>query len=310
MQMLDLLMRHQALKGYGRTAAEILETCRLFAQAEKEWPAEDVYEFKEEAGINPKFWPKLIAIHNETRFKEHLQILPAHINSLYELTKFNYRLFKEAINLGIVTPKTSARALQYYRKAHEDPAAVRRFQEWMPPEVTIRVNWHEITEKSDEIKKALQALGKLPEVQLLERYSSSAKETLIPVAKLPESVRYSIIEEMMADLKVFYGEAAAVDLKRYNVKKVDDFCNLSLKAFKEFLVRIVGSIEEYWQRCGKVNQYRLALEICNSDSYPERDKIMKLMVRLSRDHGLQEVTDNIIELFDEEVSVQVSMFSK
>ena len=119
-----------------------------------------------------------------------------------------------------------------------------------------------------------------------------------------------IIEEMMADLRVFYGEAAAVDLKRYNVKKAEDFCNLSLKAFKEFLVRIVGSIEEYWHRCGKVNQYRLALEICNSDSYPERDKIMKLMIRLSRDHWLQEVTDSIIERFDDEVSVQVSMFSK
>jgi hypothetical protein len=310
MQMVDLLLRHQALKGYGRTAAEILETCRLFAEAEKEWPAEEVYEFKKEAAINAKFWPKLIAIHNDTRFKAHVDILPAHINSLYELTKFNYTLFQQAIKLGIITPKTSARALLDWKKANEDPAAVRRFQEWMPPEVTIRVNWHEITEKSDEIKKALQALGKLPHVQLLERYSSSAKETLIPVAKLPGSVRDSIVEEMMEDLTVFYGEAASVDLKRYGVKSPEDFCNLSLKAFKEFLVRIVGSIEEYWQRCGKVNQYRLALEICNSDSYPERDKIMKLMVRLSRDHWLQEVTDSIIERFDDEVSVQPSMFSK
>jgi hypothetical protein len=94
------------------------------------------------------------------------------------------------------------------------------------------------------------------------------------------------------------------------VKSPEDFCNLSLKAFKEFLVRIVGSIEEYWQRCGKVNQYRLALEICNSDSYPERDKIMKLMVRLSRDHWLQEVTDSIIERFEDGASQQVSLFSK
>ena len=310
MQMEDLLLRHQALKGYGRTAAEILETCRLFAEAEKEWPAEEVYELREQAGINAKFWPKLIAIHNDSRFKAHVDILPAHINSLYELTKFNYSLFQEAIKLGIVTPKTSARALQDWRKANEDPAAVRRFQEWMPPEVTIRVHWQEITENSDEVKKALQALGKLPHVQLLERYSSSAKETLIPVAKLPGSVRDSIVEEMIEDLTVFYGEAASVDLKRYGVKSPEDFCNLSLKAFKEFLVRIVGSIEEYWQRCGKVNQYRLALEICNSDSYPERDKIMKLMVRLSRDHWLQEVTDSIIERFDDGASQQVSLFSK
>jgi hypothetical protein len=308
--MVDLLLRHQALKGYGRTAAEVLETCRLFAEAEKEWPAEEVYEFREQSGINAKFWPKLIAIHNDSRFKEHVDILPAHINSLYELTKFNYSLFQEAIKLGIVTPKTSARALQDWRKANEDPAAVRRFQEWMPPEVTIRVNWHEITEKSDEVKEALQALAKLPHVQLLERYSSSAKETLIPVAKLPGSVRDSIVEEMIEDLKVFYGEASAVDLKRYGVKSPEGFCSLSLKAFKEFLVRIVGSIEQYWQRCGKINQLRLALEICNSDSYPERDKIMKLMVRLSRDHWLQEVTDSIIERFDDGASQQVSLFSK
>jgi hypothetical protein len=305
----DLLLRQQALKGHGRITAEILESCSLYATAEKEWNGEDIYQFKVQAGINPKVWPKLIAINNDSRLKQHVDILPPHINCLYELTRFNYTLFQRAIQLGILTPETSARALQDWRKLQEDPMEVELAQEWHPPEVTIRVNWHEITEKSDEVKKALKELAKLPHVQILERYSSSAKETLLPVAKMPVCVRDSIIEEMKEDLTVFYNEASAIDLKRYGVKKPEDFCNLSLKEFKEFLIRIVGSTEEYWVRCGKLNQYRLAIEMCNLETYPERDKIMKLMVRLSRDHSLQEVTNSIIEQFDQ-VAVQVPLFPK
>lgn len=306
----DLLIRHQALKGYGRNAEEVLETCRMFAAAERDWPAEEVYEFQKQAGINAKFWPKLIAINNDRRLDRFVEKLPAHINSLYELTRFTYSDFMTAVEQEIITPQTSARALQDWRKLQEDPMRERRQQEYQAPEVTIRVNWHEITDNTDALKKALQELGRLPYVQLLERYSKSAKETLIPVAKIPKATGEAIKEQMQDALEVLHREAAAVDLKKHRISEPSDFCNLSLKVFKVFLVRIVGSTDDFWCRCGSVYLQRIALEICQSDSYPERNKLMALMVRLSRDHQLQETCDDLIEKLDGGTSDQQTLFTK
>jgi len=300
----ELLLRHQAL-GYGRSAQELLETCRIFAEVEEEWSSRVIYAFKGRAGINDKVWKKLLAIHKDQRLAKYVEILPTNYNALFSLTRYSDAELERAMEQGLISPKTSYRTIDNWRNQYSgDVDAEQRGLFVALPDVEIKAFYHQENDVTEAIRAAI--------VDLAERYPTlkvihtlpprSNSRPLLQGSKTPARVADLLKAAIDERAPEFLEEAAMLDLQRHSLlrDKPEGLKNLSLKSFKELLVKIVGSTEAFWQRCGAIYQYRLGLEVAKSDTYAVRDKHLSQLVSNASSHDLQEVTDEILSLLHEQ----------
>jgi len=300
----ELLLRHQAL-GYGRSAQELLETCRIFAEVEEEWTSRDLYAFKGRAGINDQVWKKLLAIHKDERLPKHVEILPTNYNALFSLTRYSNEELERALQQGLIAPKTSYRAINNWRKQYSgDVDAERRGLFVALPDVEIKAFYHQENDVTETIRAAIVDLAeRYPTLKVIHTLPTrSSSRPLLQGSKTPARIADLLKAAIDERASEFLEEAAMLDLQLHNLRrdKPEGLKNLSLKSFKELLVKIVGSTEAFWQRCGTIYQFRIGLEVAKSDTYAVRDKHVSHLVSNAGSHDLQEVTDEILSMLHEE----------
>jgi hypothetical protein len=309
----ELLLRHEAL-GYGRTAQELLETCQMFAEMEAAWLPKDLYVFKGRAGINEKVWKRLLSINEDKRLQSHLDVLPTNYNALFSLTKYSDEELKKALAQGLITPKTSYRTFNNWRKKYAVSDDSQIYSEIVTqPDVEIKVIYHQDNTAAREIRSSLLQLSKqYPSLKLINTLPrGTTGKIVLQGAKTSPQIADQL--EMAIDTRdlEFLVEAALLDLQLLGLaREAGSLKNLSLKNFKELLVKIVGSAELFWERCGEIYQYRVALEIAKSKDYTTRNKLFSQLVSNAGRYNLQEVTDTIIELLEQQDSVQVPLLPK
>jgi hypothetical protein len=309
----ELLLRHEAL-GYGRTAQELLETCQMFAEMEAVWLPKDLYVFKGRAGINEKVWKKLLTINEDKRLQSNVDVLPTNYNALFSLTRYSDEELKKALEQGLITPKTSYRTIDNWRKKYAESNDSLLYSEIVAlPDVEIKVIYHQENAAAREIRSSLLQLSEqyptLKIINTLPRGTTS--KPVLQGAKTSPQIAEQLEKAIDERDLEFLVEAALLDLQLLGLaRKPGSLKNLSLKNFKELLVKIIGSAELFWKRCGEIYQYRVALEIAKSEDYTTRNKLFSQLVSNAGRYNLREVTDVIIELLENQVSVQVPLFLK
>ena len=306
----ELLLRHEAL-GYGRTAQELLETCQMFAEMEAVWLPKDLYVFKGRAGINEKVWKKLLTINQDKRLQSNVDVLPANYNALFSLTRYSDEELKKALEQGFITPKSSYRTIDNWRKKYAESDDSLLYSEIVTlPDVEIKVIYHQENAAAREIRSSLLRISEqYPTLKLINTLPRG--KPVLQGAKTSPQIADQL--EMAIDTRdlEFLVEAALLDLQLLGLaREAGSLKNLSLKNFKELLVKIVGSAELFWERCGEIYQYRVALEIAKSKDYTTRNKLFSQLVSNAGRYNLQEVTDTIIELLENQDSVQVPLLPK
>jgi hypothetical protein len=280
-----LLVRHEAL-GYGRNAAEILETGELFSQIERTWPPRDLYAFKGRAGIHDKVFQGLIAVSRDQRLKQLGNKLPANYNALFALTRYTDDELEKALSEGILGPSTSYRSINNWRKSYRMQVNREHGEAFNGlPNVEAKVSYHEDNETSREIRESLQKLQeKYPSFKLVKSFSQGRALEFphtesISFQKVVEALKWAIDQRAGE----FLNEAALLDLKNYQLSRdrPEDLKNLSLNAFRELLTKITGSSSVFWVRCGEIYQYRIGLEIAHAKSFKEIEKLLRTLLKAS-----------------------------
>jgi hypothetical protein len=309
----ELLLRHEAV-GYGRTAQELLETCRIFAEMEAAWLPKDLYVFKGRAGINEKVWKKLLTINKDKKLQNNVDVLPANYNALFSLTRYSDQELKKALEQGFITPKTSYRTIDNWHKKYAASDDSQLYFEIVAlPDVELKVIYHQDNAAAREIRSSLLRLSeKYPTLKLINTLPrGTTSKPVLQGAKTSTEIAEQLEKAIDTRDLEFLVEAALLDLQKLGIgRESGSLKNLSLKNFKELLIKIVGSSEMFWQRCGEIYQYRIALEIAKSEDYTTRNKLFSQLVSNSGRYNLQEVTDVIIELLENKDSVQVPLFPK
>jgi hypothetical protein len=309
----ELLLRHEAL-GYGRTAQELLETCRIFAEMEAAWLPKDLYVFKGRAGINEKVWKKLLTINEDKRLQNNVDVLPANYNALFSLTKYSDEELKKAFAQSLITPKISYRTIDNWRKKFAESNDSQFNSEIVAlPDVEIKVIYHQDNAAAREIRSSLLRLSEqYPTLKLINTLPrATTDKPVLQGAKTSPQIAEKFEKAIGERDLEFLLEAALLDLQKLGLgREPGSLKNLSLKNFKELLIKIVGSAELFWKRCGEIFQYRIALEIAKSEDYTTRNKLFSQLVRNASRYNLQEVTYMIIELLEDQDSVQVPLYPK
>jgi hypothetical protein len=105
------------LKGdYGRSAAEVLETCALVAEYTQEHTPDQVKAFQEKVSINSQVWLRLLALHRDERLKRHLEHLPASYTTLYAIHRMSDEEVEAAVQQGVIHPRASSHTILSWSK--------------------------------------------------------------------------------------------------------------------------------------------------------------------------------------------------
>jgi hypothetical protein len=112
----DLLQTALSRPGYGQTAEEILETCRLVAEAEQMLNKKEIFDIRQENEISEQTWKRLTNIGKNEVLWSLREKLPAKQSSLYRLTLLEPIEVIIGVNKGSIHQGTTSRDIEEITK--------------------------------------------------------------------------------------------------------------------------------------------------------------------------------------------------
>lgn len=83
--MLDAVTEALKRPGYGGSACEILDSCQLVAQADKELNIKEIIDLREKLNISERIWKRMISLAHNQVITELCEKLPASFSALYRI---------------------------------------------------------------------------------------------------------------------------------------------------------------------------------------------------------------------------------
>ena len=275
MNPIDLHQRLADLRGYGKTAPEVLGTAALIAAADSSWSHDQIQQFQTQAEMHPKVWEKLCSIARDTRLKQVPQSsLPGTYTALYALVVLSDQEWDAALQEGIVQPKASSRSLLEWTRQQ-------RLQEqgYRTEQVLRLIHSRELTEQEHtDLLEGLSAVASTYGVSILSGEEGS-KQRGVQAEK-----RKSAAEDLEADLiqllSPVFDDASTPLKEQFNLQSVTDLVNGELRTFTGFLVRHYGSTEGMWEGAGQEYCLKVALEFNRTDSRAQRFNYKKRLEKV------------------------------
>jgi hypothetical protein len=287
-------------KDYGDTAAEILRTCALMAEYAQEHTPEQVKAFQEEVGINTQVWSRLIALHKDSRLKNHLECLPASYTALYAISRMQDQEFDAAIQQGVIHPSASSHSILRWTKENRLISG-----EAVPPWRCLVVFDAEIEKKDFVVmRQRMNQIAQEYDAKLISEVDyvpSDSKEDKTKV-DLMHRLEFKIVELATP----MYVRMKERQRSRAGVARLEDFLEVDLMTFGAVLRADAKYHEGGKNAYPPLYVYRLALEYLRTDSRSQRFNYKRRLKQLAESQPeLAGCIDNVISEYMTEKKIVV-----
>jgi hypothetical protein len=239
---------------YGETAAAVLETCALIADAEEQWDSKHVIRFQEEVGIHEKVWGRLLAIHRCKRWQEVEQSdLPENYTSLYSLTTLSDDAWQQLLDRNGLSKKLRSRHILQYRlpsllEEQGYSGKISMFLAYRPDKTPKEL--FDIVSQLKDVAKHHGAMIAVP----------GGMERRTAFSRTPEEKFKAIADSMKHTLIPILHDAGKVLKDSLGIQTEEDLINASMRDFLKFINRTAGSSAAALETYGKQYCLKLALE--------------------------------------------------
>jgi len=274
-----LLNRLMELRGYGKTAPDVLGTAALVASADSSWSQQQIQQFQTQAEMHPKVWEKLCSIARDTRLKQVPESsLPGTYTALYALVVLSDEEWGWAQKQGIVRPDASSRSLLDWTRQQRLQA-----QGYKSEQVLVLIHSKELTQQEQqELHQGITALAQNFGVSILSGEEGSKQRGV--QAEKRKSVSEELEAELIQLLSPVFEDSSTPLKEKFNLRSVSDLVNGELRTFTGFLVRHYGSTEGMWKGASREYCLKVALEFNRTDSRAQRFNYKKRLEKVQTEH--------------------------
>jgi len=238
---------------YGETAAAVLETCALIAEAEEQWDPQQVIRFQEQAGIHEKVWGRLLAIHRCTRWQEVDQAdLPGNYTALYALTTLSDEAWTQLVERKVLRRTLSSRQILSWESQVKTGLA----------ELPRRVEMV-LACSRDQVEEAMAVVEQFKAIAAehgMLLVFKAPSERGLAAGSTPEQIMEAISTRLIPLLKELVQDAGKVLKDSLGIQAEEDLINASMRDFLKFINRTAGSSAAALDTYGKQYCLKLALE--------------------------------------------------
>lgn len=279
MNPIDLLQRLTELRGYGKTAAEVLGTTALVAAADSSWSHEQIQQFQTQAEMHPKVWEKLCSIARDTRLKQVPESsLPGTYTALYALVVLSDQEWDAAVQEGIVQPHASSRSLLEWTRQQR-----RQEQGYRSEQMLRLIHSRELSQQEQSaLLEELSALASTYGVSILSGEDGTKQRGV--QAEKRKSAAEDLEAELIQLLSPVFDDASTPLKEQFNLQTIADLVNGELRTFTGFLVRYYGSTDGMWEGAGREYCLKVALEFNRTDSRAQRFNYKKRLEKVQIEH--------------------------
>jgi len=239
---------------YGESAAAVLETCALIAEAEEQWDPKQVIRFQEKAGIHEKVWGRLLAIHRCTRWHEVDQSdLPCNYTSLYALTTLSDEAWTQLVERKLLRRTLSSRQIFTWDSQVKNGLAE------LPKRVQMMLACSKDKER-DEMKAVVEQFKAIAAEHGMLLFFKGPSERGFAAGSTPEQIMEVISKRLIPPLKELVQDAGKVLKDSLGIQTEEDLINASMRDFMKFINRTAGSSAAALETYGKQYCLKLALE--------------------------------------------------
>ena len=270
---------------YGETAAAVLETCALIAEAEEQWDPKQVIRFQEKAGIHEKVWGRLLAIHRCTRWQEVDQAdLPGNYTALYALTTLSDEAWTQLVERKVLRRTLSSRKILEWESYVKSGTI--EFSRYV--HIILACPESAVPDIPEVIEQFTQ-IAKKHDLYLLVKGSSVNN---FASGAAPEQVFDSIVTQLSPLLKNLLDDAGKVLKDALGIQTEEDLINASMRDFLKFINRTAGSAAAALETYGKQYCLKLALEYNRmSNTRANRFNYKKKLEELAEHRENQDLKD-------------------
>jgi hypothetical protein len=238
---------------YGDTAAAVLETCALVAEAEEQWDSKQVIRFQEKVGIHEKVWGRLLAIHRSKRWQEVDQAdLPENYTALYALTTLSDEAWTQLLERKVLRRTLSSRQILIWESQVKTGLAE------LPKRVEMMLACSK--DKADEVKGVVEQFMAIATEHGMLLVLKAPSERRFADGATPEQILEVISKRLIPLLKELVQDAGKVLKDSLGIQTEEDLINASMRDFLKFINRTAGSASAALETYGKQYCLKLALE--------------------------------------------------
>jgi uncharacterized protein (DUF697 family) len=270
---------------YGETAAAVLETCALIAEAEEQRDPQQVMRFQEKAGIHEKVWGRLLAIHRCTRWQEVDQSdLPGNYTALYALTTLSDKAWIQLVERKVLRRTLSSRQIFAWESQVKTGVAE------LPKRVEMILACSK--DKADEVKAVVEQFKVIAAEHGMLLVFKGPSECGFAAGSTPEQIMEIISKIMIPLLKELIQDAGKVLKDSLGIQTEEDLINASMRDFLKFINRTAGSAAAALETYGKQYCLKLALEYNRtSNTRANRFNYKKKLEELAEHRENQDLKD-------------------
>jgi len=275
----DLLQRLSDLRGYGKTATEVLTTASLVSEADSAWGPQEIQEFQTQAEMHPKVWEKLCSIARDARLKQvPVESLPGTYTALYALVVLSDQEWSAALQQGIIRPSASSRSLLEWTRQQRLQEQGYRFEQVLRLIHSRELSKEEQGALIEGITEVAAAYG----VNVLTGDEGTKQRGV--VSEKRRGAAEDLEEELIQMLSPVFDDASSPLKEQFQLQTVTDLVNGELRTFTGFLVRHYGSTEGMWNSAGREYCLKVALEFNRTESRAQRHNYKKRLEKVQVDH--------------------------
>ena len=290
----DLIDRLTSLRGYGKTAQEVLVTASLIRDADASWTPQEVSTFLKDAEMHPKVWEKLRSIAQDSRLRKiSLDSLPKTYTALYALVVLSDQEWMHATQEGIIRPDASTRSIQEWTRQYRLKDQGFQFEHVLRLVFSKELTTKEQQELVERISSFAQTYG----VNVLTAEEGSKQRSV--QSEKRKTTAETLESELIQSLSVVFDDASTPLKSQFNVSTVSDLVTGEMRIFTGFLVRHFGSTDDMWSQCGREYCLKVALEFNRTDSRSQRHNYKKRLQDVGQNHPewsetAQEITERYL----------------
>jgi len=255
---------------YGETAAAVLQTCSLVAEAEEQWDPKQVMRFQEKAGIHEKVWSRLLAIHRCNRWQEVDQAdLPGNYTALYALTTLSDEAWVTLLKGNMLKSQLTSRQIHQWAlvapsiaKVYEHRSRSKQSKNAEEPDALQQVQLV-LTfprQRASDVKDVLTQLQTVAQDRGMDLAALFTSSRGFGPMGTPEQAMEQIETDLRPLLKELVEDAGKVLKDSLGIQTEEDLINASMRDFLKFINRTAGSASAALESYGKQYCLKLALE--------------------------------------------------
>jgi len=277
-----------ASRGYGESAASVLNTGKRLAEIQEKISADDFRVFRDQVAWHPKVFSKVLTIGKDSRLTKYCKDLPDSYSAIYALALLTDEDFAAAVKEGVVSSTASVRFITDWSK-------------------TRQLHGNAVVDEIPIVLTARKSLGEAKTAELLEalkntaaqfganiRTGSGSKSEVI--AEERESIATTLLESLSKRMDVVVKSSDPQLCQQFGVKNGSQLARAEMRVFTGFLVKTTGSSAAMWERHGTDYCEKVSFEFNSTDSRAQRFNYKKRLLEVKERHPqLGAVVDKCLE---------------